>query len=142
MNVAMLRERLAGAQNAQNTGNSFVPAELLSNLASLSRQEADSFDFGIIKVDDSGKIQLYNQTQANFAGITPSHAEGKNFFTQIAPCSNNGLFFGSFKKGVAAGQMNLTFPYTFTFKMKPTNVNIHMYRDPGSKTNWVFCKPA
>lgn len=123
-------------------GTSFVPDELFGRLGSLSRSEFDSLPFGAVKVDDSGRIVQYNQTQANFAGITPSHAEGKNFFTQVAPCSNNGLFFGSFKKGVAAGQLNLTFPYTFTFKMKPTNVNIHLFHCQSTKTNWVFCKPA
>ena len=31
--------------------------------------------------------------------------------------------------------------YVFTYKMKPTNVMIHLYHDPSSKTNWIFVKP-
>ena len=69
-------------------------------------------------------------------------AEGKNFFTQVAPCTNNGLFFGTFKKGVAANNLNVSFPYTFTFKMRPTNVKIHMFRDPNSRKNFVFVARA
>lgn len=120
----------------------FVPAELFGLLGNLSRSDADSCDFGVVKVDDSGVIKLYNRYESELAGVAPSTAEGKNFFTQVAPCTNNGLFFGSFKKGVASGSLNVTFPYTFTFKMRPTNVKIHLYRDQASKTNWVFVAKA
>lgn len=126
----------------QTSAASFVPANILQSAASISRQEADACDFGIVKVDDTGVIQLYNRYEADLAGVAPSEAEGKNFFTQIAPCSNNSLFFGTFKKGVAAGNLNVTFPYTFTYKMKPTNVNIHLYRCSASNTNWIFVKKA
>jgi photoactive yellow protein len=140
-NVQMLRDRVANRPGGGG-GGSFVPDNVLANAGNIARSDADSFDFGAIKVDDSGKILLYNQTQSNFAGVAVSHAEGKNFFTQVAPCSNNGLFFGSFKKGVASDNLNVAFPYTFTFKMKPTNVLIHMYRCSQTKANWIFVKVA
>lgn len=120
--------------------STFVPRELFAGLGTLERAQADSYDFGIIRVDDTGKVLLYNRAQSEFAGVPASEAEGKNFFTQVAPCSNNGLFFGSFKKGVASGELDYAFPYTFTFRMSPTSVQIHLYRDPDSGTNWVFCK--
>ncbi len=117
----------------------FVPAELFNALANLSRADADSCDFGVIKLDDTGNVQMVNKYQSELAGIPVPSYEGKHYFTKIAPCTNNGLFFGTFKKGIAAGQLNVAFPYTFTFKMRPTNVKIHMYRDQASGTNWVFC---
>jgi photoactive yellow protein len=118
----------------------FVPGNVLSSLGSLSRSQADSFDFGVVKVDDSGVIQLYNKYESELAGVAPATAEGKNFFTHIAPCTNNRLFYGRFKDGVAADSLNVTLPYTFTYKMKPTNVLVQMYRDSATKTNWVFVK--
>jgi photoactive yellow protein len=125
-----------------NSTGTFVPQELFNILGNLSRNDADACDFGVVKVDDNGIIQLYNRYESELAGVPPSSAEGKNFFTQIAPCTNNGLFFGTFKKGVASGQLNVTFPYTFTYKMRPTNVKIHMFRDQSSSTNWVFVAKA
>jgi len=71
------------------------------------------------------------------AGVPVPSAMGKNFFTQVAPCTNNRLFFGRFKDGVSAGELDTEFNYTFTYKMKPTNVVIRLLRD-GSSTNWVF----
>ena len=120
--------------------SSFVPAETLAKLAAMSREQIDTLDFGVVKVDDTGVIQLYNKYEAELAGVTRAAAEGKNFFTQIAACTNNRLFFGRFKQGVAASSLDFTMPYTFTYKLKPTNVHIHLYRDNASKTNWVLVK--
>jgi photoactive yellow protein len=121
---------------------SFVPENILQKLATLRRAEADEQDFGIVKVDDAGVIQLYNKYESELAGIEPKDAEGKNFFTQVAPCTNNRLFYGRFKDGVAGDNLNVALPYTFTYKMRPTNVKIHLLRDKPSKTNWVFVKRA
>jgi photoactive yellow protein len=122
------------------TATTFVSSEVLARLGSLTQAQADSYDFGIVQVDNAGKIIIYNQYEADLAGITVQSSIGKSFFTQIAPCTNNGLFFGAFKKGVAAGSLDSTFAYTFTYKMKPTNVNIHLLHDSASGTNWVFVK--
>jgi photoactive yellow protein len=119
---------------------SFVPDSVLQKLATLHRTEADTLDFGIVKVDDAGVIQLYNKYESELAGVSPNDAVGKNFFTQVAPCTNNRLFFGRFKDGVTANSLNVALPYTFTYKMRPTNVQIHMYRDGATKSNWVFVK--
>jgi photoactive yellow protein len=119
---------------------SFVTPEIESNLGSLPRNEADAADFGIVKVDNEGKIELYNSYEAELAGITPAEAEGRNFFTEVAPCTNNKLFFGRFKSGVAAGELDAEFNYTFTYKLRPTNVAIHMKHDKESGSNWVFVK--
>lgn len=117
---------------------SFVPHDVLSKLGRLSREEADRMPFGVVKVDAAGRIQLYNHYEAQLAGIAASSAEGKNFFTEIAPCTNNKLFFGRFKKGVDQGELDTSFNYTFTYKMKPTNVAIHLKHDKESGSSWVF----
>lgn len=120
--------------------NTFVPDSVLTQLGSINRSQADSLDFGIVKVDNTGVIELYNKYESELAGIAPKDAEGKNFFTQVAPCTNNRLFYGRFKDGIATGNLNVALPYTFTYKMRPTNVNIHLYHDASTKTNWVFVK--
>jgi photoactive yellow protein len=120
----------------------YVPSEVIEHAGSMTRIDADGHDFGVVKVDDAGKILMYNKYESEMGGYAASAVEGKNFFTDIALCTNNALFFGQFKKGVAAGTLNMLFPYMFTYKMKPTNVKVHMYRDADSKTNWVFVKKS
>lgn len=117
----------------------FVPNEFFSILPNLTRADADACDFGVIQLDDSGVCIMANRYQADLAGIPASSYDGKHWFTKIAPCTNNSLIYGNFKKGVAAGNLNLVVPYTFTFKMKPTNVRLHLYRDPNTGKNFAFC---
>jgi photoactive yellow protein len=117
---------------------SFVETGFISALESLSRDSANAAAFGVVKVDDAGVVQLYNKWEADMAGVAPTVAEGKNFFTQVAPCTNNRLVFGRFKEGVAKGDLDTEFNYTFTYKMKPTNVTIRLLRHASSRSNWVF----
>ena len=116
---------------------SFVDQNLISQLPSLNRQTADGLDFGAVKVDDEGNILLYNRWESDMAGVPVSSAEGKNFFTQVAPCTNNRLCFGRFQDGIKSGSLDTEFNYTFTYKMKPTNVVIRLVRD-SANNNWVF----
>ncbi|MBK6605022.1 MAG: photoactive yellow protein [Leptospiraceae bacterium] len=113
---------------------------ILYNLGHLSRDQADNANFGIVKVDDQGQILLYNKYESDLAGVPVASAEGKNFFTQVAICTNNRLFFGKFKDGVTSGHLDSSFNYVFTYKMKPTNVMIQLYRDQATSTNWIFVK--
>jgi len=117
---------------------SFVPAEFIAQVPAIDRSNADAQPFGIVQVDDHGAIKLYNRFESEMAGVAVSAAEGRNFFTQVAPCTNNRLMFGKFKDGVAKGELDTEFNYTFTYKMKPTNVQIRMYRHTPSATNWVL----
>ncbi|WCL47817.1 photoactive yellow protein [Leptospira sp. GIMC2001] len=119
---------------------SFIENSFLSKLGSVTKADADAQGFGIVKLDADGKILIYNKYESELAGVPVEKAEGKNFFTDIAVCTNNRIFFGRFKDGVGKGELNLVFNYVFTYKMKPTNVVIHLYHDKSSKTNWVFVK--
>lgn len=121
---------------------SFVPDDVLRRLGSLSQQEADELPFGVIRVDDLGVVEIYNRNQSERGGVSVTSVVGKNFFTQVAPCCNNNLVYGRFKKGVARDELDTVFPYTFTYKMKPTAVQLRLYRCNASKTNWVFCTDA
>lgn len=119
---------------------SFITDDFKKKLGNLGREEADAAEFGIVKVDENGKILLYNKYESQLAGVPVEKAEGRNFFTDVAVCTNNRIFFGRFKDGVGKGDLDIHFNYVFTYKMKPTNVIIHLYHDPASKTNWVFVK--
>jgi photoactive yellow protein len=116
----------------------FVSADIMRKLGNLDAQSADAANFGIVQVDDAGKVLLYNKWEAQLAGINQQSALGKNFFLEVAPCTNNRLFIGRFKQGVQTGTLETAFNYTFTYKIKPTNVAIQMYRHPESNKNFIF----
>ncbi|MGE8723158.1 PAS domain-containing protein [Leptospira terpstrae] len=118
----------------------FIDPNILGKLGTLTQAEADAAAFGIVKVDGNGKILLYNKYESELANVHIQTAVGKNFFTEVAICTNNRIFYGRFKEGMLTGDLDIAFNYVFTYKMKPTNVVIHLYHDKTSDTNWIFVK--
>ena len=106
----------------------------------MSQAQLDSLAFGVIQVDDEGIVKSYNKYESELGNTPIPEALGKNFFTQVAPCTNNRLIYGKFKDGIAANQLDLEVGYVFTYKIKPVNVTVQMYRDNLSKTNWILVK--
>lgn len=117
---------------------SFVPEEVLRKLDNLTTQEANELSFGVVRVTDQGIIELYNQYEADLSKLSINEVLGKNFFITVAPCTNNRLFKGKFDAGVSSDSLDVEFLYTFTYRLRPTNVAVRLYRDPLSKTNWIF----
>ncbi|PSQ96288.1 MAG: phosphonate transporter [Bacteroidetes bacterium SW_9_63_38] len=119
------------------TGNlHFEDDNLGEKLRTVSDDDLDSAPFGIIKVGDEGTVEFFNQYEADLSGLDPDDVVGQNFFTQVAPCTNNRLFRGRFKKGVRRGDLDETFTYTYTYKMRPTLVDVHLFRDEKGN-NWI-----
>ncbi|MBC7533956.1 MAG: PAS domain-containing protein [Oligoflexus sp.] len=137
-----LETRLASKPTAGGVpqANGIIPGEVIANLSSLTQAQSDQVDLGIVEVDNSGMIKLYNRYEAELAGVDQKAVLGKNFFTEVAPCTNNRLFLGRFKQGVESGAMDFGFNYTFTYKMKPTQVQIHLFRDIASGRNFIFVR--
>ncbi len=109
-------------------------------LKSKSAGEIDKLAFGAIQLDASGKVIQYNLMEGEITGRNPAATIGRNFFTEVAPCTNKPAFKGEFDKGVRAGNLNIMFEYTFDYNMKPTKVRVHMKKAIASDTYWVFVK--
>jgi photoactive yellow protein len=114
----------------------FEDDDLGVKLRHADEAQLDNAPFGIIKVDDEGTVEFFNQYESDLSGMDPDEVTGRNFFTQVAPCTNNRLFRGRFKKGVRRGELDETFTYTYTYKMRPTLVDVHMFRDEVGN-NWI-----
>jgi photoactive yellow protein len=136
MSELMEKFREKGLRQA-NSASNFVPAHVLEGIASMSADELNALDFGVVRVDNQGKILFYNKYESELAGIPPAEATGKNFFYDVAPCTNNRLFLGSFQQGVREGTLHILFFYTFTYRMKPTYVKVVIYKNKADE-NWIF----
>ena len=96
--------------------------------------------FGAVELDASGKILKYNAVEGAITGRDPKAVIGKNFFTEVAPCTNRPEFKGVFDAGVRAKNLNTMFEYVFDHQMKPTKVKIHMKRAISGDSYWMFVK--
>jgi photoactive yellow protein len=116
---------------------SFDADTIGEQLRRASPDELHEAAFGIVRLDDEGHVEFYNRYESNLSGVAPADALGQNFFHELAPCSNNRLFLGRFQEGVAQNDLDERFTYTFTYKMRPTLVDIRLYRDRDEQ-NWVL----
>ena len=109
-------------------------------LGQLSNVEIDKLAFGAVQIDADGKILTYNAAEAGITGRSAASVLGKNFFRDVAPCTDAPNFKGVFDAGVTSGDLNTMFEYVFDYNMAPTKVKIHMKRAISGDTFWIFVK--
>ena len=126
------------------TANStdFGKTDVENVLAKMTDTQLNKLAFGAIELDAAGKILKYNAVEGAITGRDPKAVIGKNFFTEVAPCTNRPEFKGVFDAGVRAKNLNTMFEYVFDHQMKPTKVKIHMKQAILGQTYWVFVKRA
>jgi photoactive yellow protein len=113
----------------------------LQEIEPLSDAELDALPFGAIKLDIEGTILSFNQHERERTGRVVSSTVGKNFFTDVAPCTNVQDFAGRFRKGVASGTLHAIFPYRFEHERIATRrVWVTLYYSRETGTPWVFVR--
>lgn len=120
----------------------FSDWEKMDEVEGMSAETFNSLPFGAIQLDKDGKILRYNNTEARLSGREVAAVIGKDFFTEVAPCTNVQEFAGAFKEGVARKSLSKVFPYRFDFKMEPTDVWVRLFYSEATDTSWVFVSRA
>ena len=118
----------------------FGKDDIENTLSKMSPRSLDQLAFGAIQLDDAGIILSYNSAEAAITGRTAAAVVGKNFFREVAPCTNTPKFKGTFDAGVKSGDLNTMFEYVFDYNMTPTKVKIHMKKGIGGRGFWIFVK--
>ena len=111
-------------------------------LARLDDKAIDGLAFGAIQLDAKGTVLSYSQMEATITGRDPKSVIGKNFFTDVAPCTRRPEFLGRFEEGVKTGKLSAIFDYVFDYKMNPTKVRVHMKKAMVGDSYWVLVKRA
>lgn len=114
---------------------------LYRRIDTLTPAELDSLPRGAIQLDASGRILQYNAFEAKLANLKAQNVIGRNFFTEVAPCTNVREFHGRFLEGVQQKKLHEKFRYQFSFKPVPRNVLITLFYSDATDTVWVFVRP-
>jgi tyrosine ammonia-lyase len=117
---------------------SYEDIELAEVLARIPRKGRDRMQFGIIELDLAGIIVAYNMGEAKITGRNASDMIGKNFFSDIAPCTQTPEFYGRFKAGVQKGNFSARFDYLFNHEMNPVAVRVSMMMNTIENENRVL----
>jgi photoactive yellow protein len=118
----------------------FGKSDVENVLAKMDEAQLNKLAFGAVEVDAGGRILKYNAVEGAITGRDPKTVVGKNFFTEVAPCTNRPQFKGVFDAGVRNNDLNTLFEYVFDHQMKPTKVRIHMKRAISGSSYWIFVK--
>ncbi len=118
----------------------FDKDDIQNTIAKLSDAEINNLAFGAIELDKTGKVLRFNAMEGQITGRDPKDMIGKNFFTDVAPCTNTPEFKGKFDAGVAKGDLSVIFEYLFDYMMKPTRVKVHMKKSIIGDSYWIFVK--
>lgn len=124
----------------QSANENLIGRAEIERIQGLGEKELDRLPIGAIRLDKEGKILSYNQTEADLAGRRKEAVIGKNFFTDVAPCTNVQEFAGKFREGVRQGSLHTVFPYIFDYQMDPRNVWVTLFYSNETDTAWVFVR--
>ena len=95
-------------------------------IAKLTPDKLDGLPYGLITLDAVGRVIHYNDTEARLVGLPKDRVIGKNFFTEVAPCTRLREFEGRFME-LAADPVNVrvqTFDFVFRFAKGEQHVTV------------------
>ncbi|MEZ4410397.1 MAG: PAS domain-containing protein [Polyangiales bacterium] len=108
-----------------------------SALTAMTPEQLDALPFGAILLSRDGTILRYNEGESALSGRRPGDVIGKNFFTEVAPCTDVRAFHGTFNELVAHRAINREFEFVFPFET-PARVRITMMYEQRSDAVWVL----
>ena len=94
------------------------------NIPEIDFATLDLLPYGIIVVDDVGKVLYYNAREEEIANRRREDVLGKNFFTEVAPCTQVQEFHGRFKETVHRAGLVADFHFHFPFPERAREVEI------------------
>ncbi|MEL7360833.1 MAG: hypothetical protein AAFN13_02060, partial [Bacteroidota bacterium] len=118
----------------------FVGADLIGQLDVLSNQQLGSLRYGVVRLDNQGRVRFLHEYDGELGAIDPIAAEGQAFFREMVPSANSRIFYGRFKEGQREGRVNAAFPYTITDTPQPTNLVVQVCRPSDASDTWIFLK--
>ena len=129
----------AAASSPQPVARSNVEGSPLvdeaDRLAKISARDLDSLPYGAILLDESGRILSYNDTESRMARLPIEAVLGRNFFTEVAPCTRVKEFEGRFR-ALASGQglpvVSFDFVFPFPFGAQRVAVLLTRGANPGT----------
>lgn len=84
----------------------------------------DLLPYGIIVVNDEGTILYYNTREEQIACRAREDVVGRNFFTEVAPCTQVKEFYGRFLETMHGKGYVASFQFVFPFPDEPREVEI------------------
>lgn len=110
---------------------------LRSHVEQLSPEALDALPFGVIRLDDAGKVTFYSRTEAEQSGFGDRKAIGRDFFTQLAPCLGTPEFMQRIERARQDGTLDVMFEQIGDFDDAERELRVRVQSATGGGL-WVF----
>jgi photoactive yellow protein len=107
----------------------FDAPALAAALEAMSDLELDALGFGVVEMNHECTVLRYNAAESRLSGLPPDRVIGRQFFREVAPCSNNVHVAQRFD----AATLDATIPYTLALHMKVVPVVLRLLKAPDSQ---------
>jgi len=115
----------------------FEDTASLTPLEAMSAAELDALAFGVVRMRADGEVVAYNAWESKMAGLLKERVLARNFFSDVAPCTNNYLVADRF---LGEPELDATLDYIFTLRMKPTPVKLRLLRSAGADHMYLLVR--
>lgn len=115
----------------------FEAPGILAELEAASEEELNAAPFGIVRMGADRAVVFYNHYESRLSGLSPGNVKGRNFFEDVAPCTNNFLVAQKFVDWV---ELDEVLDYVFTFRMRPTNVRLRLLKSAAASHAYVLAQ--
>ena len=117
----------------------FEQPDLAGAVEALPPEALDTLEFGAIRLDAGGAVQIYSEAERRLSGSGDRPRLGLDFFSKIAPCMDQPGFRGRIERALAQGRLDLEFSWTgdFSDRMRSVTVRVQSASDGGY---WIFMR--
>lgn len=122
----------------QQTSYDFGTPNLFDCLQGASREALDQLSFGVVRLNSSLTVVAYNQRESKLSGLGPEQVIGRDFFTEVAPCTNNELVAGRFR---SSGDLDDVVDYVLAFYMRPVSVQLRLMKRHNAEWRYFCVQP-
>ena len=113
----------------------------LQRVTGLEREVLDALPYGLVALDANNQILSYNRAESERARRHPDEVIGKNFFMDVAPCTNVRELAGWLADARAAGRnAKKTLEFVFEFPFGRELVDIRLLYEAETETSTILVK--
>ena len=91
---------------------------MIDDLSNMTASDIDALPFGYIALALDGTVRKYNRYEADLARRDPKDVLGRNFFRDVAPCTQVQEFEGRFQEFVNDDDAPSTMSFEFEFRFR------------------------